>query len=100
MLQLPDGADFDDPDARRREPRGNRARLVHVPRLDEEEPAELLFRLGERAVGRGDLAAVDPDGPGRLNGLQRVRNDVVTAAPEAVGVVEGRVDEGLHLTLG
>src|SRR5262249_36119633 len=71
-----------------------------VLRFDEEEPAELLLRLGVGSVGRGDLAAVDPNGSGRPYALQRVRHDVVAAAPELIGVVEGRVDESLHLALG
>src|SRR5262245_38550957 len=100
VLQLLDGTDLDDSDARRWESRGDRTRLVYVLCLDEEESAKLLLRLGEGAVGRGHLAAADPDGPGGPRALQRVRDDVVTAAPKLVGVVEGRVDEGLHLALG
>src|SRR5262249_61332429 len=55
---------------------------------------------GEGAVARGDLAVADPDGPGGPGTLQSVRGDVVAAAPELVAVVEGRIDEGLHLVPG
>jgi len=54
--QLLDRAHLDDPDARGREPRGQRTRLVDVLGLDEEEAAELLLGLGEGAVGGGRLA--------------------------------------------
>src|SRR5262245_58606031 len=37
VLQLLDGTDFDDPDAGGWKPGGDRARLVHVLSLDEEE---------------------------------------------------------------
>ena len=56
MLQLLDRPDFEHRDARRREPRGNRAGLVHVLGLDDEESTQLLLRLGKGADGGGDLA--------------------------------------------
>ena len=89
MRQLLHRSDFDDADPRRREPRGDLARLVDVLGLDEEEPTELLRRLGEGAVGRGDLAAADPDGPGRPRGFQGIRNDVVAALPDLIVVGRG-----------
>src|SRR5262245_62107231 len=69
VRQLQDGPDLDDPDARRRESRGHLARLVDVLGLDEKEAPELLLRLGEWAVGDGDLAAVNPYRPGRPSPL-------------------------------
>jgi len=45
------------------------------PGLDQDEPAQLFFRLGERAVGGGQLAVPHPDGGRRLERLQRVGDD-------------------------
>src|ERR1700716_1543839 len=62
--------------------------VVQVPGLDQHEPAELFFRLGERTIGSGQLAAPDPDGGLRLDRLQRVSDDEVSRLPE--GVVVGQ----------
>src|SRR4029453_7064145 len=88
VRQLLHRADLDDSDARRRESRGDRAGLVDVLGLDQEEPADLLLRLGERPVGRGDLTATDADGPRGVRGLQSVRDDVMAAPPDLLVVVE------------
>src|SRR5262245_6252508 len=100
VRQLQNGPDLDDTDARGRKSRGDLACLVDVLGLDEKEAPELLLRLGEGAVGRGDLAAVDPDSPGGLSALQGVRDDIVAALSYRLVVVEGRIDEGLQLALG
>src|SRR6516225_4634370 len=96
---LPDRANLDHPNPRRREPRGDLARLVEVLGLDEEEPAELLLGLRERAVGGGHLAAPDADGPGRAGRLEGVGDDVVAPLPELLVVLQGPVDVTLHLRL-
>jgi hypothetical protein len=59
VLQLLDGPDLDHRDARRWEPGGDRARLVHVLGLDDEEAAQLLLCLDKRTDGGGDFAGVD-----------------------------------------
>src|SRR5207245_7954452 len=100
MRQLLHRADFDDCDTRRRKPRGHRARLVDVLGLYQKKSTELLRRLGEWTVRGGDRAAPDPDGPRGPRRLQRVRDDVVAAAPDLVVVVERGIDQGLHLHLG
>ena len=69
MLELLDRADLDRADPGRGKPRGHLAGLVHVLGLDEEEPAELFFRLREGAVGNGRLPAANPDGPGAPRAL-------------------------------
>ncbi len=43
-------------------------RLVEVVAADHPEPAELLLRLGERPVGHGGRAALDPDDGGAVDG--------------------------------
>src|SRR5580765_6154077 len=60
VLELLDWSHLDGRQPRRRQPRGHLARLVHVLGLDEKEPAQLLLRLGEGAVGCCHLAAADP----------------------------------------
>src|SRR5215470_17929252 len=100
VMQLLDGTHLDGADAGGWESRGHCARLVHVLGLDEEESAELLLGLGERAVRDGGLAAADPDGAGGPRPLQRVRDDVVAALLDLVAVVDGGIDEVLHLVLG
>src|SRR5439155_245748 len=76
------------------------ARLVDVLGLYQKKSTELLRRLGEWTVRGGDRAAPDPDGPRGPRRLQRVRDDVVAAAPDLVVVVERGIDQGLHLHLG
>src|SRR5262252_6512738 len=62
VRQFPDRPDLDDSDARRGEPRSYGTGLVHVLGIDEEESPQLLLRLGERAIGGGDLSGTDSDG--------------------------------------
>src|SRR5262245_35756176 len=97
VVQLLDGTNLDSADAGGGKSRGQRARLVHVLGLDEEEAPDLLLGLGEWAVRDGGLAAADPDRAGRPPPLERVRGDVVAALPDLFRVVESRVHEGLHL---
>src|SRR5262249_17768564 len=54
--------------ARARDAGGDRRRLVEILGVDEVEPAELLARLGEGAVGRDLLAVLDADGRRRRHG--------------------------------
>src|SRR5262245_32652101 len=96
VVQRLDGADLDGADAGGGKSRGQRARLVHVLGLDEEEAPDLLLGLGEWAVRDGGLAAADPDRAGRPPPLERVRGDVVAALPDLFRVVESRAHEGLH----
>src|SRR2546428_364052 len=77
VLQLLDRPNLDHPDSRRWESRGDRAGLVHVLGLDDEESTQLLLCLDKGADGSGDLAGADTDRPGRPGPLQSVRGDVV-----------------------
>src|SRR5215831_10386468 len=58
MRELTHRADLDHPDACRWESRGDRARLVHVLGLDDEESAQLLLGLGEGSALGGDFAGL------------------------------------------
>jgi hypothetical protein len=65
VLQRLDRPDLDHRDPRWWEPRGDRAGLVDVLGLDEEESTELLLGLGKGADGGGALGALNADGPDR-----------------------------------
>src|SRR2546429_3111754 len=95
-----DRPDLDHADARRWEPRGDRAGLVHVLGLDDEESTKLLLCLGKGAGGSGGLTGADADGPGRPGPLESVRGDVVAAPSDLLGVLDRGVDQRLHLRLG
>src|SRR5207237_2355605 len=56
-------------------------RGVEVGRLDDREPADVLFALRKRAVGRQHVAALDPDDGGRARGVQPTGED-----PRACGL--------------
>src|SRR5260370_41086983 len=96
VLELLDRPHLDAPEARGREPGRHRASLVDVLGLDEEEPAELLLRLRERAVGGGHLAPADPDRPRGPRALQRVGAAELTAPPELLVVVDGPASQCLR----
>jgi len=100
VLQLLDRPNLDHPDSRRWESRGDRAGLVHVLGLDDEESTQLLLCLDKGADGSGDLAGADTDRPGRPGPLQSVRGDVVAAPSDLLGVFDRGVDKSLHLLLG
>src|SRR2546428_11593901 len=86
VVQLLDRPDLDHRDARRREPRGDRAGLVHFLGLDEEESTQLLLCLGKGAGGGGDLSGAGAAGPGRPDPPPSGRGGVVAppSAPAAV----------------
>src|SRR4029077_14470471 len=60
--------------------------LVHIPALDQAEPAHLLLGLGERPVGEQQLAAAHPHGPA----LRRGPPGRAPARPAPRGAAEGR----------
>jgi len=63
VRQLLDRPDLDHRDARRGEPRGDRAGLVDVLGVDDEESTQLVLRLSKGADGGGDVASADTNGP-------------------------------------
>ena len=66
-------------------------RFVQVACLDEDEAAELLLRLDEGTIGRGDLSVPDAQARGRVGGLQGVGGEEMAAAPEVL-IVRERLD--------
>src|ERR1700730_586049 len=59
-------------------------RLLEVSTADDPEPAELFLRLGERPVGHGGRAALDPDDGGTVRWEQ-----ASTENPDASGLQLG-----------
>src|SRR5438309_2051658 len=100
VLELLDRPHLDAPEARGREPGRYRASLVDVLGLDEEEPAQLLLRLRERAVGGGQLAPPDPHRRRRLDRREGLGHDELAAPPESLIVRQALVGAGLRLALG
>ena len=67
-------------------------RGVEIGRLDDPEAAELLLRLGERAVGRHDLAALRLDDGRRVRRVQPAAEDPGALRPDLL--VDG-IDVGV-----
>ena len=67
----PHRPDLDTSEAGRWDFRRNLNRLVEVFRLDEEVAAELLLRLGKRAIGGRDFTVLHPDRRRCAGGLRR-----------------------------
>jgi hypothetical protein len=80
-----DGSDLHATHFGRRDLRGDLDGLVEVTRLDQIEACELLFRLGERAVGHGQASVAHAHRGCRGDRLQRLRGDALSARSQ-VGV--------------
>src|SRR5437867_3942978 len=79
----PDRTNFDRTPLRRRDAARDLDGLGAILRLDEEVATELLFGLGERAVGGGDFAVADAHGRGLVGVLQPVRPQVIAGLLDA-----------------
>src|SRR5207249_7049418 len=100
LIEFPDRAHLDAPEARRWKLRGHLDGLVQVSGVDEKEPANLFLRLGEGAVGHRHLAVPGPHGHGHLDRLEGLHRNEGAALPERYTVCNGFVHEGLALALG
>src|SRR5262245_6762055 len=95
--ELLDRPDLDAPQACRRHLRSHADGLVEIAGIDQVEPAQLLFRLGKRVIGDGDLAIPDRYGCGHLNWLQGIRGNVVAALPKLLAVIENLIHQRVVL---
>src|SRR3989441_415708 len=84
----------------RRDPRGDGDGLVEVLRLHDEVAAELLLRLGERAVRRDRLAVLAPHGGRRAGRLQRIARQEGTLLTDIVDELAVLLVDGAPLRLG
>src|SRR5579884_882335 len=67
-------------------------RLVEVRRLEDEEAAELLLRLGERPVAEQHLAVRLANGRGRAGGAQPLAGHVLAGALQILRVASPRLE--------
>ena len=63
-------------------------RMIHVPRLKDENAAELFFGFGIGAVGRYHLAVLPIQGQGGLRPLKRFSTGPVPAGAKVVVIVQ------------
>src|SRR5690606_33853228 len=90
--------DLDAAEARRRDPRRELDRFVQVARLDQDEAAELLLGLEERAVAGRDPPAGARSHDGRAaRALERLTEDEVPALAQLLVVGERLAHEGVVL---
>src|SRR5262245_61805430 len=86
LAEIHDRPYLDAPQLRQRTVGRDLDRLVEVPRIDEDEATQLLLGLGEGTIRHRYATVPDADGHRGMGGLERVRDDAVTA-PTQLGVV-------------
>src|ERR1051326_1181067 len=74
--------------------------VIHIPRLKDENAADLFLGFGKGAVGNCDFAVLPTDCPGEFSRLKPF-----TAGPMAVGtkivvVFKACIEHGVSLTVG
>src|SRR5215475_11922794 len=74
--------------------------MVQVLGFKQEDPAQLLFRLGIRAIGDGHLAILPSQGGGVSSALERFSANKMTVLPKHVVIGEALVDQGVALAFG
>ena len=88
-FDMHNGSNLDRAISRGRDSGRDTDRFVQIGDVDQIEPAELLLRFGERAIGRHQLAVPDPNGCRRAGRLQRVTDDVLPGRLDVLG--EGHI---------
>src|SRR5260370_19300148 len=73
--------------------------MIHVPRLKDENAAELLLGFGIGAVGRCHLAALPGQGQGGLRPLKRFATSPVPVGAKMVVMFKASVEHGVSLAL-
>src|SRR5262245_27014099 len=81
--------DFDRAQARARDLFRDAYRLVEVLGVDQEIAAEMLARLGERAVGHEPFAFAHPDAGRRRSRMQRGGGQIMPTRIELMGELRG-----------
>src|SRR5439155_4005216 len=74
--------------------------VVQVSRFEHEDPAQLLFRLGIRAIGDEHLAVLPSQCGGIPRGLERFAANKVTVLSKQIFVGEALIYEGVQLAFG
>src|SRR5215831_15188467 len=91
-MEFPDRSHLDAAVTGHRNLRGHLDGLIQIPGLDQNEPAQLFFGLGEGTVSGGQLAVPHPDGGGRLDRLQGMGSEEVASSPKIVIISQAFVD--------
>src|SRR5580693_5058464 len=73
--------------------------MIHVPRLKDENAAELFFGFGVGAVGRCHLAVLPIQGQGGLRPLKRFSTGPVPASAKMVVIFKACIEHGVSLAL-
>src|SRR5260370_13157863 len=73
--------------------------MIHVPRLKDENAAELFFGFGIGAVGRCHLAVLPIQGQGGLRPLKRFSTGPVPARAKMVVIFKPCIEHGVSLGL-
>src|SRR3979411_2389941 len=73
--------------------------MIHVPRLKDENAAELFFGFGVGAVGNCHLAVLPIQGQGGLRPLKRFSTGPVPAGAKMVVIFKACVEHGVSLAL-
>src|SRR5260370_34985859 len=73
--------------------------MIHVPRLKDENAAELFFGFGIGAVGRCHLAVLPIQGQGGLRPLKRFSTSPVAVGAKMVVVIKACVEHGALFAL-
>src|ERR1700756_1913704 len=73
--------------------------MIHVPRLKNENAAELFFGFGIGAVGRRDFSVLPVQGQGGLRSLKRFAATPVSAGAKMVVIFKACIEHGVTLAL-
>src|SRR5258708_11315434 len=73
--------------------------MIHVPRLKDENAADLFFGFGIGAVGRCHLAVLPIQGQGGLRPLKRFSTGPVPAGAKMVVIFKACIEHGVSLAL-
>src|ERR1700744_4001918 len=74
--------------------------MIHVPRLKDENAAELFFGFGIGAVGGRDLSVFPREGQGGFRTLKGFAAGPVSVGSQMVVVIKACVEDGVPLALG
>src|SRR5580700_12040776 len=74
-------------------------RMIHVPRLKDENAAELFLGFGIGAVGRRDFSVLPVQGQGGLRPLKRFSTGPVPAGAKMVVIFKASIEHGVSLAL-
>src|ERR1700678_2594608 len=74
--------------------------MIHVPRLQDENAAELLLGFRIRTVGSSDFAVLPREGQGGFRTLKRFSASPMPVGAKMVVVLKAFVEHGVSLALG